>query len=442
MNEEIIRLRKEMQAAQDEGDSIISQFAGKDMPAAEMERAGQRFEFVEKTIKQLDLLEKGEATRKWLGEAETVLPLTDGKGAPNGHPNREQNKPGFKSLGEQMQHVVVAKKYPTSIDTRLQPMNAEGKALGLNEAIGSEGGFLVQTDFSNELLTRTYETADIAGRTRRIPISANSNGLKINTIDETSRANGSRWGGILGYWMAEAATKTASKPKFRQIELNLKKWAALLYATDELLQDSAALQEIASQGFSEEMRFQLDDALYEGDGVGKPLGFMNSPALISVAKEVGQVAGTVVFENIIKMWARLWAPSRRNAIWYYNQGLDPQLLGMTLAVGTGGIPVYLPPGGLSMAPFGTLLGRPMVPVEYASAPGTQGDIMLVDPSQYVMIDKGGLQTASSIHVAFLTDETAFRFVYRTDAQGTWSSPLTPFKGTDTLSHIVVLDTRA
>lgn len=439
MNEEITRLRKEMQAAQDEGDALATQYVGKDMPTADMERAQQRFEFVRTSIKRLEMLEAAEATRKWLGEAETQLPLGNGKPAPQ---SKATERPGFKNLGEQLQHAIVAKKYPQHTDPRLIPVTEEGKALGLNEAIGSDGGFLVQTDFSRELLTKTYETSDIAGRVRRLPISANSNGLKINALDETSRATGSRWGGIQGFWLVEAGTKTAAKPKFRLIELSLKKWIGLCYATDELLQDAAALEAVIQQGFQEEMRFQLDDALYEGDGVGKPQGFMLSPALVSVAKETGQAAATVVFENIVKMWARLWGPSRRNAVWYYNQALEPQLMAMSLAIGTGGIPVYLPPGGLSQSPYGTLFGRPMIPVEYSSALGTQGDLMLCDPSQYVMIDKGGLQTATSIHVAFLTDETAFRFVYRTDAQGTWNAPLTPFKGIDTLSHIVVLDTRA
>jgi hypothetical protein len=42
--------------------------------------------------------------------------------------------------------------------------------------------------------------------------------------------------------MAEAASKTASKPKFNQIDLKLKKVAALCYATDELLDDAGALE--------------------------------------------------------------------------------------------------------------------------------------------------------------------------------------------------------
>jgi HK97 family phage major capsid protein len=115
---------------------------------------------------------------------------------------------------------------------------------------------------------------------------------------------------------------------------------------------------------------------------------------------------------------------------------------MSIAVGTGGLPTYLPPGGLSTSPYASLMGRPVIPVEYAATIGDQGDIMLADMSQYVGIDKGGTQTASSIHVNFVYDETVFRFVYRFDGQPSWNSALTPYKGTNTLSPFVVLDERA
>ena len=113
-----------------------------------------------------------------------------------------------------------------------------------------------------------------------------------------------------------------------------------------------------------------------------------------------------------------------------------------MPVGTGGMPVYLPANGISGAPFGTLLGRPIVPIEYCATLGTVGDVILADLSQYVMIEKGGLQAETSIHVQFLTDETAYRFVYRVDGQPAWKDALTPFKGNSTLSPFVALATRA
>jgi HK97 family phage major capsid protein len=73
--------------------------------------------------------------------------------------------------------------------------------------------------------------------------------------------------------------------------------------------------------------------------------------------------------------------------------------------------------------------------------GTVGDIILVDLSQYLLIDKGGIQTAASIHVRFVFDESCLRVILRVDGQPIWNSALTPYKGSNTLSPYVALATR-
>ena len=347
----------------------------------------------------------------------------------------EADRP-YKSFGEFLVDVVEA-----SAEGNRPSKNLEAiKATGMSEGVAADGGFLVQTDFSSELLKRTYEFGELLNRIRKVPISGNANGLKVNGIDETSRAS-TRWGGIVGYWLAEAGVKTASAPKFRQIALDLKKVIALCYATDELLQDTTALESLISQGCSEELQFQVEDKIYNGLGAGTPLGIMAGPCLVSVTKETGQTADTIVKENIDNMWSRMWAQSRRNAVWLINQDIEPQLDNMSMGVGTGGVPVYLPPGGISDTPYARLKGRPVIPIEYAATLGDKGDIMLADLSQYLGIDKGGVQAASSIHVKFLYDESVFRFVYRFDGQPMWNSALTPYKGSKTLSPFVVLAAR-
>ena len=351
-------------------------------------------------------------------------------------PKNPANEKPFNSLGEQLAAVIRVSKFGEN-DNRLNILNQ----LGLNEGVPSEGGFLVQTDFVTELLKRTYEVGVLASRVRKIPVSANANGLTMNAIAETSRATGSRWGGVQSYWLHEAGTKTPSDPTFRQIELKLKKLIGLCYATDELLQDTSALESIISQAFSEDFAWMVDNAIFRGTGAGQPLGITGHPATIPVAAEANQPAATIQYQNIVKMWSRMWARSRANAIWAINQDIEPQLFTMSLAVGVGGVPVYLPAGGASASPYGTLFGRPVVPIEHASTLGTIGDISLLDLSQYLMIDKGGIQSASSIHVQFTTDQSAFRFVYRCDGQPMWNLPLTPANGTNTLSPFVQLATR-
>jgi len=342
------------------------------------------------------------------------------------------NKGRFANFGEQLIAVYnAAQPNRPVIDERL--LNS---ASGANESVPSDGGFLVQTDFATELLKNAYETGILAPKCKKIPISTNANGLKINALDDSSRANGARWGGIQTYWENEADQLIASKPKFRTMDLSLKKLTGLCYATDELLQDASALQSVITQGFAEEFGFKIDDVILNGTGSGQPLGILNSPALVTVEKENGQT-DKITVENLIKMWSRCWGRSRSNAVWYINQELEPYLY--TLKVGDK--PVYIPAGGLSERPYGTLFGRPVVPLEQCSAAGSVGDIILGDLSQYLLIDKGGINAASSIHVRFLYDESVFRFIYRVDGQPIWNKPITPYKGSSTLSPFVTLAAR-
>jgi HK97 family phage major capsid protein len=343
----------------------------------------------------------------------------------------------WNSLGEQL--VAVKNAARGNIDPRLTVKNA---VTGLNEGVGSEGGFQVGTDLSGELIKKTYETGVLASKVQRIPISAGASGLIINGIDETSRASGSRWGGVQAYWGDEADAMTATKPKFRKIKLELKKLIGLCYATDELLEDSAALESIISQAFTEEFGFMLDEGILRGTGAGQLQGIMGSNSLVTVAKQGAQANGTILFENILNMWARLYAPSRANAEWYINQDIEPALYAMSLLVGTtGGVPVYMPAGGISGSPYSTLFGRPVIPIEQCSTLGAVGDIVLADLSQYAMIDKGGMKSATSIHVRFLNDEQVFRFTMRVDGQPKWNAAMTPNKGTNTQSPFITLAAR-
>jgi HK97 family phage major capsid protein len=348
----------------------------------------------------------------------------------------DRKKDRFGSLGEQLAAVIHAGRPTGSVDPRLF------NATGMGETVPSDGGFLVQQDFTSELLQDVFQTGVLAAKCRRIPISGTSNGIKINGVDETSRAS-TRYGGVIGYWVDEAAEKLATKPKFRRIELSLKKLVGLCYATDELLQDAAALESFVRGAFSGEFGFLLDDAIINGVGAGMPLGVINSGCLVSVGKETGQAAATVVTENIVKMYARRFASQTQNYIWLYNQDIEPQLYTMSLSVGTGGSAVYMPPGGLSDAPYGRLMGLPAMAIEQCATLGTQGDIILANfPNGYILAEKGGLQADMSIHVRFQYDESVFRFVLRVDGQPIRQTPLTPYKGSNTQSHFITLDARA
>jgi len=148
---------------------------------------------------------------------------------------------------------------------------------------------------------------------------------------------------------------------------------------------------------------------------------------------------------VINMWSRLFASSWPSASWLINQNVMPQLHTMSIAVGTGGVPVYMPAGGLSGLPYGTLFGRPVMAIEQCPALGDLGDIILCDfANGYILAEKGGLKADMSLHVQFLYDEAVFRFVLRLDGQPVRQTALTPYKGgaNFTQGHFIALAARA
>jgi HK97 family phage major capsid protein len=319
--------------------------------------------------------------------------------------------------------VKMAAMYPGAEDPRLRPL----KAQGLSEGVPADGGYLVPPQVAGGILENMYKTGEILSRVANDPVTGNS--MVYNAVDETSRANGSRFGGLQAYWLAEAGSKTATKPTFRQIDLKLKKAAVLCYATDELLDDAAALESWLNRTVPLELKFVVENSFINGDGVGKPLGILNSPCLVAPLRiDANEVDAT----DIATMWSRRW-PGVSDYVWLMNPTVFPQLVNVVV----GNFPMLTQIGGLREAPFATMFGAPVIETEYNAALGTQGDILLVSLSQYQTITKGGVQAASSIHVAFTTDETAYRWVYRTDGQPTWHSALTPYAGS-TLSPFVAL----
>ena len=90
----------------------------------------------------------------------------------------------------------------------------------------------------------------------------------------------------------------------------------------------------------------------------------------------------------------------------------------------------------------TLLGRPIFFTEYCETVGTEGDIILGNWGEYLDgMMTGGMMNASSIHVRFMANQTAFKFWMENDGRPWWTSPLTLKKGSS-LAPWVTLANRA
>ncbi len=320
----------------------------------------------------------------------------------------------------------------------LDPRLLERAASGVGSGVPSEGGFLVPEPVVGQFMERITgpEGGEVLRRVNQIPITV-GNSYKLKGFDETSRANGSRYGGIRFAYGDEGDTLVATKPKFRECELKLRKLTGVFNISEEELEDAPLSQQIITTAFEEEGTFVIEDMIFNGLGAASPLGIMNGGGLISVAKVAAQAADTVVAQNITDMKARFGGKYKR-AAWFCDQTVDAQLPLMTI----GNQPIYLSQGSINQSPYPMLLGAPVIFTEYNAKLGDLGDIVLADMGMYHFGQKGGVRTATSIHVRFLQDEQVIKFVLRHDGQPGVVSPLTPKNGGPTRSPFVTLAERA
>ena len=317
----------------------------------------------------------------------------------------------------------------------LKPMQAA--ATGANTDVPSEGGFLVGQQRTSTILQRAYETGEVLSRVNPLPIGAGFNGAKIPAIDETSRADNSRFGGIVSGWLGQGNTLTSGKPKFREIDLKLRKVGAFVYSTDEMNVDSVLFEAWVNQNLPKELQFRVEDSVINGTGSNQPLGILSSPAVLTVTRAS---SGHILSDDLREMVNRMWAPLWGRAAFLVDQSTLGEFDQLAIPIGTGGAldPSYKPAGSVPGQKYATYKNIPIIPVEYCAALGTSGDIVLVNLDEYILIDKGGVDQSVSLHVAFLTDEAVYRFMYRVDGQCTWNAALTPKSGGSTLSCIVKL----
>jgi len=390
--------------------------------------AATQYAALEATLTGID---DGIAREKRLVESDRNAPAVASTQITDVH-NREADAP-FLSLGEQL--VAIQRAASGEVDPRLF-----GAASGGQAGVGSDAGFLIQKDFATDLASKAQSSGELASRCSSQEIGANSDGLEVAYLDETSRATGSRWGGVRVYRRAEAETVTSSKPKIGKWKLDLD-MMGIAYLTNRAVQDASQIQAVYESGFLDEAAFVLDDEIFRGNGVGQCQGIVAAPCTVSVAKEAGQDNDTVVAENVMKMWSRVHPRSRARGAWFINLEVEPQLQQMQIGTGASGQLVYMPAGGLSASPYGQIYGRPVIPIEHASALGDLGDITFLDLTEYQLIRKGGTQKDVSMHVRFLYDESAFRWIWRVNGAPKWKAPLTPYKGSSTLSPFVTLAAR-
>lgn len=338
-------------------------------------------------------------------------------------------KHGFANIADFALAVKQASQPGGYVDQRL---HIGAAPTSYHQETGAGEGYMVPPQMRQEVWDIVWNGDSLLNAVETEPTAGNY----VEFVkDETTP-----WGstGVQAKWRAEATQMTATKLVTEAEQMRLHELYAFVTATDELLQDAPRLNARLTRKAGEAIRYKVNEAIVNGTGAGQPLGWFASGALVTVAKESGQTATTVVAANVAKMFSRVINPGQ--ATWYINQDVLPQLMTMTL----GQQPIWTPPAsGFVNAPGGFLFGRPVQFLENCATLGTVGDIQLVNGMGYYAITKtGGPEFASSIHLFFDYGIQAFRWMFRLNGQPYLSAPVSPAKGSSTRSHFVALATRS
>jgi HK97 family phage major capsid protein len=414
---------------------------GRDLTNAERDVLNSHLDAFDAAQRDIELQQR-------LENAEGFLNASAGRVTqPNGLQNtvirteQEKNRHGFANLGDFAKSVrnVVAR---GEMDARL--ISNAATTYG-SEGNGADGGFAVPPEYKSEIMSLVMGEESLLARCDATPTSANSVTV---TTDETTAWQTS--GGVLTYWGSEAGTFTQSKPALKEETVRLHKLYSFVPVTDELLEDAPALSRMLATKAGEKMDFAITDAIINGTGAGQPLGILNAPCTISVAKESSQAADTVVAANILKMSTRMPQRNFGRSVWLVNQDTLQMLYSLNLeykssagagiAAGTRMPTISLP--GENGSTFSTMMGRPVIVTEACDTLGDVGDIILADLGSYFAPYKaGGVRSDVSMHLYFDQGMQAFRWTFRMGGQPWLSAAITPKNSSNTMSHFVTLAAR-
>jgi HK97 family phage major capsid protein len=304
-----------------------------------------------------------------------------------------------------------------------------------SESVPAGGGFVIPSAFEATILDNALPAEIIRPRCRVFGIEKGET-LRIPAYDNGDRSS-TVYGGMTWQWVKESGTITPTDPSFKRLEMTVNKLIIDGKTSSELQEDAAATYSAnpLEAMLSKVVGYALDSEFLRGTGAGRPLGILNSPALITVSKVAGQTADTVKYENLCAMFARSLNPL--NSVWIANPTCMPTLLTLSQVAGTGGVPV--PVMGGSGGAF-NILTRPVLFSEHLPVVGDLGDIIFADLSMYGVLIRGGMTLMTSTAAYWSTDEVGIRLRMRVDGQPLIDAPVQPRLGA-TLSPFVTLEAR-
>lgn len=342
-------------------------------------------------------------------------------------------QPTFKNLGDACRALWQAKRNGnTNALRKVQEHNKSVRQkapLGMNEGTAAQGGLLIVPEWYEKIWDKQRDYPRLKDKCD-VRTLGNTNTFNIEAVSETSLQDGNRHGGVLSYWQTEGNTVSSTYPQTAQIQSVLNTRIGLGYVTNQLLQDAYYdVDAHLSTMFAKEFVFQENNDIIAGTGSSQPKGILNQASYVTVAKEGGQTAGTVVLPNLAKAFGRLWAASQDRAILLVNPEVLQQLILLTFPNAAGSFPANGLTYDVREKPKWSYLGCPVVPWYTCSQLGLSGDVIFADLSQLVFAESmADIEIDISTELKFDSYQTAFRWVRRYDVQCPWTAALTPYDG--------------
>jgi HK97 family phage major capsid protein len=182
-----------------------------------------------------------------------------------------------------------------------------GKALLHNvmtEGVDADGGYLVPTEFENQIVSGLDEANIIRSLAKVITTSSER---KIPLAASHSVAT----------WTAENGAYTESNPTFGQTQIDAFKLTDLVKVSTELLQDNMFdLESYIAQEFARAFGIAEEQAFCVGTGTGQPTGIFTANG-----GQVGVTANSataITVDNVLDLVYSLKSPYRRNAVFLMN----------------------------------------------------------------------------------------------------------------------------
>jgi HK97 family phage major capsid protein len=307
------------------------------------------------------------------------------------------------------------------------------KKAAMSTQTGTTGGFLVPTEFHDRLMALVSERSVVRPRATVIPMAARSCQIPaIDVVTAPAAGDSATLGGVVARWTEEATAVNETEPNLKQVELVNYELSGYSKVSNTLLADAAVgLETFLMSIFSRAIAWYEDYAFLRGNGVAKPLGVQSWAGVVQPTRTT---ASQFKLADVANMYARLLSGGdERSICWVIHPTVLAQLVQMT-----GGDQVIFLGNDLQRRPTMKMLNYDVKVSEKVPALGTANDVTLCDFQHYLIGDRQQVEIAYSEHVAFLTNQSVWRFVSRVGGQPWLRDKVTLADASSTLSPFVGL----